>query len=310
MSTKNHNQAAAQLDQLSHDLGIQFAYPNSQKIYLSGSRADIRVPLREIAQDDTVTDKGHEPNPPIPVYDTSGAYGDPNAKINLKQGLPHIRSTWLNERGDTEILSGLSSEYGLERAHDPQTAHLRFNQITRPHRAKAGRNVTQMHYARQGIITPEMEFVALRERMKMDELFRDPRYAKIIKQHAGEAFGANLPTHPDQITPEFVRQEIAAGRAIIPANINHPELEPMIIGRNFRVKINGNLATRRLLHRSPKKWKKWCGRCAGARTRLWICPPARIFTKRANGLSATRPCPSAPCRFIRPWKKPAALPKI
>ena len=241
MSTKNHNQAAAQLDQLSHDLGIQFAYPNSQKIYLSGSRADIRVPLREIAQDDTVTDKGHEPNPPIPVYDTSGAYGDPNAKINLKQGLPHIRSTWLNERGDTEILSGLSSEYGLERAHDPQTAHLRFNQITRPHRAKAGRNVTQMHYARQGIITPEMEFVALRERMKMDELFRDPRYAKIIKQHAGEAFGANLPTHPDQITPEFVRQEIAAGRAIIPANINHPELEPMIIGRNFRVKINGNL---------------------------------------------------------------------
>ena len=243
MSTKNqtNGQAAAQLDQLSHDLGIQFAYPNSQKIYLSGSRADIRVPLREIAQDDTVTDKGREPNPPIPVYDTSGAYGDPNAKIDLKQGLPHIRSAWLNERGDTEILSGLSSEYGQARAHDPQTAHLRFNQITRPRRAKAGRNVTQMHYARQGIITPEMEFVALRERMKMDELFRDPRYAKIIKQHAGEAFGANLPTHPDQITSEFVRQEIAAGRAIIPANINHPELEPMIIGRNFRVKINGNL---------------------------------------------------------------------
>ena len=243
MSAKNqtNGQAAAQLDQLSHDLGIQFAYPNSQKIYLSGSRADIRVPLREIAQDDTLTEQGREPNPPIPVYDTSGAYGDPNAKIDLKQGLPHIRSAWLDERGDTEILSGLSSEYGLERAHDPQTAHLRFNQITRPRRAKAGRNVTQMHYARQGIITPEMEFVALRERMKMDKLFRDPRYAKIIKQHAGKAFGANLPTHPDQITPEFVRKEIAAGRAIIPANINHPELEPMIIGRNFRVKINGNL---------------------------------------------------------------------
>ncbi len=243
MSAKNqtNGQAAVQLDQLSHDLGIQFAYPNSQKIYLSGSRADIRVPLREIAQDDTLTEQGREPNPPIPVYDTSGAYGDPNARIDLKQGLPHIRSAWLNERGDTKILSGLSSEYGLERAHDPQTAHLRFNQITRPRRAKAGRNVTQMHYARKGIITSEMEFVALRERMKMDELFRDPRYAKIIKQHAGEAFGANLPTHPDQITPEFVRQEVAAGRAIIPANINHPELEPMIIGRNFRVKINGNL---------------------------------------------------------------------
>ena len=241
MSAKTTGREAAQLAQLSQDLGIRFAYPNSQRIYLQGSRADMRIPLREIAQDDTLTEHGREANPPIPVYDTSGAYGDPNAEIDLKQGLPHIRSAWLNERGDTEILSGLSSEYGLERAHDPHTAHLRFNQITRPRRAKAGRNVTQMHYARQGIITPEMEFVALRERMKMDELFRDPRYAKIIKQHAGEAFGANLPTHPDQITSEFVRQEIAAGRAIIPANINHPELEPMIIGRNFRVKINGNL---------------------------------------------------------------------
>lgn len=231
----------SRLTHLSQEIGIRFKYPNSTKIYLSGSRADIRVPLREITQDDTVTDKGREPNPPIPVYDTSGAYGDPAAEIDLKQGLPHVRSAWIAERGDTEILSGLSSEYGKERAHDPKTAHLRFNQITRPRRAKAGKNVTQMHYARQGIVTPEMEFVALRERMKMDEIWRDPRYAKIIKQHAGEAFGANLPTHPDHITPEFVRQEIAAGRAIIPANINHAELEPMIIGRNFRVKINGNL---------------------------------------------------------------------
>ncbi|WP_027009701.1 phosphomethylpyrimidine synthase ThiC [Conchiformibius kuhniae] len=241
MVKRTTGQEAAQLEQLSQDLGIQFAYPNSTKIHLSGSRADMRVPLREIAQDDTVTDKGREPNPPIPVYDTSGAYGDPNAKIDLQQGLPHVRSAWLDERGDTEILDGLSSEYGRERAHDPKTAHLRFNQITRPRRAKAGRNVSQMHYARQGIITPEMEFVAIRERMKLDEIFRDPRYAKIIKQHKGEAFGAKLPRTPDDITPEFVRQEVAAGRAIIPANINHPELEPMIIGRNFRVKINGNL---------------------------------------------------------------------
>ncbi|WP_165090495.1 phosphomethylpyrimidine synthase ThiC [Neisseria yangbaofengii] len=243
MALKTNGNETAQLDRLSHDLGIQFAYPNSDKVYISGSRADIRVPLREIRQDDTVSDRGREPNPPIPVYDTSGAYGDPTVKIDLKQGLPHIRSAWLDERGDTEILSGLSSEYGLERARDPQTAHLRFNRITRPRRAKAGGNVTQMHYARQGIITPEMEFVALRERMKMDELFRRPEYAKLIKQHPGESFGANLPTHPDQITPEFVRQEIAAGRAVIPANINHPELEPMIIGRNFRVKINGNLGS-------------------------------------------------------------------
>ena len=241
MSVKTTGHEAAQLAQLSQDLGIRFAYPNSQRIYLQGSRADMRIPLREIAQDDTLTEHGREANPPIPVYDTSGAYGDPNAEIDLKQGLPHIRSAWIDQRGDSEMLSGLSSEYGKERAHDPKTAHLRFNQITRPRRAKTGRNVTQMHYARQGIITPEMEFVAIRERLKLDELCRDERYEKLLKQHAGEAFGANIPTHPDQITPEFVRREVAAGRAIIPANINHPELEPMIIGRNFRVKINGNL---------------------------------------------------------------------
>ena len=230
-----------QLDRLSHDLGIQFAYPNSDKIYLSGSRADMRVPLRQIRQDDTVFAQGREPNPPIPVYDTSGPYGDPNAEIDLKQGLADVRGTWIAERGDTEQLAGLSSEYGQARAHDPQTAHLRFNQITRPLRAQSGKNVTQMHYARRGIITPEMEFVALRERMKLDELMRDARYEKLLRQHAGQSFGANIPNHPDQITAEFVRSEIAAGRAIIPANINHPELEPMIIGRNFRVKINGNL---------------------------------------------------------------------
>ena len=230
-----------QLDQLSHDLGIQFAYPNSDKIYLSGSRADMRVPLRQIRQDDTVFAQGREPNPPIPVYDTSGPYGDPNAEIDLKQGLADVRGAWIAERGDTEQLAGLSSEYGQARAHDPQTAHLRFNQITRPLRAQSGKNVTQMHYARRGIITPEMEFVALRERMKLDELMRDARYEKLLRQHAGQSFGANIPNHPDQITAEFVRSEIAAGRAIIPANINHPELEPMIIGRNFRVKINGNL---------------------------------------------------------------------
>ena len=230
-----------QLDQLSHDLGIQFAYPNSDKIYLSGSRADMRVPLRQIRQDDTVSAQGREPNPPIPVYDTSGPYGDPNAEIDLKQGLADVRGTWIAERGDTEQLAGLSSEYGQARAHDPQTAHLRFNQITRPLRAQSGKNVTQMHYARRGIITPEMEFVALRERMKLDELMRDARYEKLLRQHAGQSFGANIPNHPDQITAEFVRSEVAAGRAIIPANINHPELEPMIIGRNFRVKINGNL---------------------------------------------------------------------
>lgn len=240
MAKPNSNPAQA-LTELSQSLGIQFAYPNSQKIYLSGSRADMRVPCREISQDDTVIATGVEKNPPIPVYDTSGIYGDPHAQIDLKKGLPDVRSVWIEERGDTEILARLSSEYGVERANDPKTAHLRFNQITQPRRAKSGANVTQMHYARRGIITPEMEFVAIRERMKMDELLHDSRYAKLLKQHPGHSFGANIPNHPEQITPEFVRQEVAAGRAIIPANINHTELEPMIIGRNFRVKINGNL---------------------------------------------------------------------
>lgn len=232
---------AQALDNLSEDLRIRFAYPNSQKIYLSGSLPDMRIPLREISQDNTMTDSGVEANPPIPVYDTSGPYGDPDADIDLKQGLKPIRAQWIASRADAEQLPHLSSEYGRERADDVKTAHLRFNQIIRPWRAKKGNNVTQMHYARQGIITPEMEFVAIRERAKLDELFRLPEYQKLLKQHAGEHFGANLPRKPDDLTAEFVRQEVAAGRAIIPANINHPELEPMIIGRNFRVKINGNL---------------------------------------------------------------------
>ena len=153
-TAKTSGNEARELADLSEDIGIRFKYPNSERVYLQGSRDDIRVPLREIRQDDTYTAQGTEANPPIPVYDTSGVYGDPAAHIDLKQGLPHVRTAWLDERGDTEILPKLSSEYGIERAHDPQTAHLRFNQITRPRRAKSGSNVTQLHYARRGIITP------------------------------------------------------------------------------------------------------------------------------------------------------------
>lgn len=299
-----------QLDQLSHDLGIQFAYPNSDKIYLSGSRADMRVPLRQIRQDDTVFAQGREPNPPIPVYDTSGPYGDPNAEIDLKQGLADVRGTWIAERGDTEQLAGLSSEYGQARAHDPQTAHLRFNQITRPLRAQSGKNVTQMHYARRGIITPEMEFVALRERMKLDELMRDARYEKLLRQHAGQSFGANIPNHPDQITPEFVRSEVAAGRAIIPANINHPELEPMIIGRNFRVKINGNLGNSAVTSSLTEEVEKmvWSLRW-GADTIMDLSTGAHIHETR-EWIIRNAPVPIGTVRFIRRWKKWAAWPKI
>jgi phosphomethylpyrimidine synthase len=208
-------------------------YPASEKIYVQGSRPDIRVPMRKINLSDTPAHFGTEANPPLYVYDTSGVYTDPAVEVNLLKGLQSVRTAWIEERGDTELLDGPTSEYGHERLHDPATKHLRFELIRKPLRAKAGANVSQMHYARQGIVTPEMEFVAIRENQRMEEmkeLWKD--------QHPGESFGASIPA---VITPEFVRDEVARGRAIIPANINHPELEPMIIGRNFLVKINGNL---------------------------------------------------------------------
>ncbi len=213
-------------------------FPNSRKIYVEGSRPDIRVPMREISQTDTPSSFGAEMNPPIPVYDTSGPFTDPEVAIDLLQGMPDLRGSWIRERADTVQLEGPSSEYGRNRAADQRLAFMRFEHIRAPRRAKAGCNVTQMHYARQGIITPEMEFVAIRENQRLTELRSDPRYEKLLRQHAGDSHGANI---QQEITPEFVRSEIAAGRAIIPANINHPELEPMIIGRNFLVKINGNL---------------------------------------------------------------------
>jgi len=203
--------------------------PNSKKIYVTGSRPDIRVPMREITQ----TATADEPNPPICVYDCSGPYTDPDAKIDIRAGLPALRAAWIAERGDIEELPGLSSDYGRARETDAELTGLRFHLQRRPLRAKAGANVTQMHYARQGIVTPEMEFVAIRENQKLEGLSE-----LLSRQHPGESFGAAI---PKVITAEFVRDEIARGRAIIPANINHPEAEPMIIGRNFLVKINCNI---------------------------------------------------------------------
>lgn len=211
------------------------ALPASRKVYIQGSRPDIQVPMREITLTDTpVGGFGKaegEKNPPFYVYDTSGVYTDPNVEIDLTKGLPKLRQPWIEARGDTEQLAKLSSQYGNERANDIATANLRFGHIDKPRRAINGKNVTQMHYAKQGIITPEMEYIAIRETQKQHEL-TDGR------QHAGNNFGANT---PKLITPEFVRAEVAAGRAIIPNNINHPESEPMIIGRNFLVKINANI---------------------------------------------------------------------
>ncbi|HEY3591812.1 MAG TPA: phosphomethylpyrimidine synthase ThiC, partial [Buttiauxella sp.] len=215
------------------------AFPNSQRIYLTGSRDDIRVPMREIQLSPTATGGNKEnpqftPNDAIPVYDTSGAYGDPAISIDVLRGLSPLRANWIAERDDCEILTDRSSAYTKERLADDGLDELRFETQLTPMRAKAGKYVTQLHYARQGIVTPEMEFIAIRENMGRERI----RDEVLRHQHPGQGFGARL---PENITPEFVREEVAAGRAIIPANINHPESEPMIIGRNFLVKVNANI---------------------------------------------------------------------
>ncbi len=237
-------------------------FPASRKIHVTGSRPDIRVGMREISQSDTPLAEGVEKNPPITVYDTSGPYTDPEARIDLRKGLPPLREGWISERGDTELLDGPSSEYGRARQNDPELAHLRFEHLRQPRRARAGANVTQMHYARRGIVTPEMEYVAIRENCRLEELRADPRYQKLLKQHPGQSWGAAI---PELITPEFVREEVAAGRAIIPANINHPELEPMIIGRNFRVKINTNIGNSAVTSSIEEEVEKmvWSARWGG-----------------------------------------------
>lgn len=217
---------------------VTAAFPGSKKIYIQGSRPDIQVPMREISQQDIQTSTGPEKNPPITVYDTSGPYTDPKANIDLLKGLAPLREKWILERDDTEQLDGPSSEFGRTRQSDDSLAHLRFEHIRKPRVAKKGKNVSQMAYARAGIITPEMEFVAIREQMRLQELREKPEYEKLLRQHPGQSWGASI---PNEVTPEFVRDEIARGRAIIPANINHPELEPVIIGRNFLVKINTNI---------------------------------------------------------------------
>ena len=222
----------AQAEQLSSD--VTRPIPGSRKIYVQGSREDLQVPMREIGLTTTPTLFGGETNAPLTVYDTSGIYTDTNAVIDLVKGLAPLRANWINERNDTEILSALSSEFGRARENDPKLDSIRFPNRVLPRRAKQGANVTQMHYARKGIITPEMEYIAIRENQRIDEI----REAHLLRQHAGESFGANL---PQRITAEFVRDEVARGRAIIPANINHPELEPMIIGRNFLTKVNANI---------------------------------------------------------------------
>ena len=221
--------------------------PNSRKIYQTGSRPDLRVPFREITLADTPSQFGAERNPALSVYDTSGPYTDPAAHIDIRKGLPPLRQAWIQERDDTELMAGLNSDYGRARQSDPELDKLRFELIRRPRRSRAGANVTQMHYARRGIITPEMEFVAIRENLRREQYLEslhasgpqgEEMARRLTRVHPGLGDGATLPA---LVTPEFVRDEIARGRAILPANINHPETEPMAIGRNFLVKINANI---------------------------------------------------------------------
>ncbi len=234
----NRREQRQQAQQFINELAGE-AYPNSTRHYECGSRDDIRVAMRLIHQHDSLVGGTEEnpilePNTPIPVYDTSGPYGDPQENIDVHKGLSPLRQKWIEERSDTFELEGVSSSFAKERENDIFTEDFRFIRSRKPLKAKAGKNVTQLHYARQGIITPEMEYIAIRENMGRQAI----KDAELTQQHKGEHFGANL---PDTITPEFVRQEVAAGRAIIPCNVNHPELEPMIIGRNFLVKINANI---------------------------------------------------------------------
>ena len=209
------------------------SFANSKKVYIQGSSSNINVPFREITISDTPSQFGAEKNAPVLVYDTSGPYTDPNYSIDIRNGLPELRKNWIDARNDTLNLDGPTSVFGQKRKFDPELEKMRFNLKRNPRRAKPGKNVTQMHYARQGIITPEMEFIAIRENQRREGI------AEFLQtQHPGENYGAAI---PKSITPEFVREEVARGRAIIPANINHPESEPMIIGRNFLVKINANI---------------------------------------------------------------------
>lgn len=215
------------------------SFPNSRKVYVQGKLHDIKVGMREITLSDTLVGGGkdnpkYEKNEPLCVYDTSGFYTDENVEIDVHKGIPRLRESWIDARDDVEFLQSNSSEYAQQRLADEGVDDIRFEHLPKMRIAKKGKNVTQMHYARQGIITPEMEYIAIRENLKRDQV----KDEILLQQHQGQSFGAKI---PEQITPEFVRDEVARGRAIIPVNINHPECEPMIIGRNFLIKVNANI---------------------------------------------------------------------
>ena len=268
-------------------------FPASQKVYVAGTlHPSVRVHV--ISQHPPGRGMAAE-NPPVTVYDTSGPYTDPAVDIDVHVGLPRVCQPWVEARGDSEEPGGITSLYGQARLHDESLQPLRMKVAHNPRRALPGKRVTQLHYARQGIITPEMEFIAIRENQKRAEIAES-----IKKQHPGESFGAAI---PEQITAEFVRSEVARGRAIIPANINHPELEPMIIGRNFLVKINANIGNSAVTSSIEEEVEKlvWAIRW-GADTVMDLST-GPTSTRPASGSSATAPCPSARCPSTRPSRR-------
>lgn len=266
---------------------LQKPFMNSKKVFVSGKIFnDIKVGMREIQIEDPDFTS-------VTVYDTSGPYSDADAKIDVTKGIERFRESWINERGDAEQLDDMTSAYGRARRENHELDHLRFSAEHHPMRAKAGHKLTQLDYARAGVITKEMEYVAIRENQRIDELVA-----------AGKIKANGKP-----ITAEFVRDEIAAGRAILPGNINHPECEPMIIGTNFLVKINSNIGNSAITSSIEEEWKRWCGPCAGVQIPSWIFLPVSTFTKPANGLSATAPYLSEQCLSTRPWKRSTARPR-
>jgi phosphomethylpyrimidine synthase len=280
-------------------------FPASSRVYVAGSRPSIRVPMREIRLTPTrQAVAGADPleveNAPLRVYDTSGPYTDPDVDIDVRRGLGALRLEWIRERGDVEELPDSTSEYGRRRARDPKLAGIRFARTRRPLRAISGRCVTQMHYARRGVITPEMEFVAIRENMKLQEI------AELARQHPGQGFGAPIPR---EITPEFVRSEVARGRAIIPANVNHPELEPMAIGRGFLVKINANIGNSAVTSSIEEEVEKmvWAIRW-GADTVMDLSTGANIHETR-EWILRNAPVPIGTYRSTRRWRRWAGVPR-
>ncbi len=278
----------------------QTSLPNSKKVYIDGQLFPIKVAMREITLSPTkLSSGGIEVNPPVTVYDTSGPYTDNQAVIDVRKGLPRIREPWILDRGDVEVLEGITSEYGKKRLADTKLDDLRFEYSHKPMVAKEGMNVSQLYYAKKGIITPEMEYVAIRENQKIEQLETSTK--GMAAQHHGDSFGANTPK--GKITPEFVRSEIATGRAIIPNNINHPESEPMIIGRNFLVKINANIGNSAVTSNIEEEVEKAVWACRwGADTIMDLSTGKNIHETR-EWIIRNSPVPLVQYLFIRRWKK-------